>query len=64
MKLNFNMENLEYGYVLNSDQEVAQLFGLSEQTIKKYNRTLKEKGYLDIINVNGKEIKRFNLYKM
>jgi len=31
------------------------------QTIKKYNKTLIEKGYLEIIEKDGKKIKQFNL---
>lgn len=51
----------EYGYILLSDRELADNMGVSEQTIKKYHKTLMEKGYLDIIE---KDIKRINLKKL
>lgn len=58
------MEEIEYGYILLSDKELADNMGLSEQTIKKYHRSLIEKGYLDIIEINEREIKRLNLTKL
>ena len=44
-----------------SDEELAKIMGLSIQTIKKYNKSLIEKGYLKIIKTDDKEIKQFNL---
>lgn len=58
------MEEIEYGYILLSDKELADNMGLSVQTIKKYHRSLIEKGYLDIIEINEREIKRLNLTKL
>ena len=57
------MEEIEYGYVLLSDEELAKTMHLSVQTIKKYHKSLIEKGYLEIINIDDKEVKRFNLTK-
>lgn len=57
------MEEIEYGYVLLSDEELAKTMNLSVQTIKKYHKSLIEKGYLEIINIDDKEVKRFNLTK-
>ena len=57
------MEEIEYGYVLLSYVELAKTMNLSVQTIKKYHKSLIEKGYLEIINIDDKEVKRFNLTK-
>ena len=58
------MEELEFGYIFLNDEELSKEIGLSVQTIKKYHKSLIEKGYLDIIEIDGKEIKRFNLSKL
>lgn len=58
------LENTEYGYVFESDEELSIHMGLSVQTIKKYHKSLIEKGYLDIIEINGKKVKRYNLTKL
>ena len=57
------MEEIKYGYVLLSDEELAKTMNLSVQTIKKYHKSLIEKGYLEIIHIDDKEVKRFNLTK-
>lgn len=62
MKYNYNME--KYGYVFISDEEEADLQNKSVQTIKKYHKSLMKKGLLDIIEIDGKKVKRFNLYKI
>lgn len=58
------MEELKYGYVFLTDEEESEKMGLSIQTIKKYHKSLIDKGYLDIIEVDGKKIKRYNLSKL
>ena len=55
---------IEYGYIFLSDQEESEEIGWSVQTIKKYQKKLIEKGYLDIIEIDGKKVKRFNLTKL
>lgn len=62
MKYNYNMD--KYGYVFISDEEEADLQNKSVQTIKKYHKSLMKKGLLDIIEIDGKKVKRFNLYKI
>jgi DNA-binding transcriptional regulator YhcF (GntR family) len=67
MKLNEETEDKttwEYGYVFLSDQEEADNLNVSIQTIKKRHKTLQEKGFLDIIEIDGKKVKRFNLKKL
>lgn len=54
----------EFGYIFLSDKELSEKIGLSEQTIKKYNKNLIKKGYLDIVEIDGKKVKRFNLTKL
>lgn len=58
------MEEAEYGYVLLSDEEEAEKIGLGVQTIKKYHRELIAEGYLEIIEIEGKKVKRYNLKKL
>lgn len=58
------MEDLEFGYVFLTDEEESAQLGYSLQTIKKYHKKLIEKGYLDIIEVDGKRVKRYNLKKL
>lgn len=58
------MEEIEFGYVFLTDEEEAEKLGYSVQTIKKYHKSLIEKGYLDIIEVDGKKVKRYNLKKL
>ena len=61
----FNLDtNPEFGYVLLSDQELADKLNMGIQTLKKRNNDLIRKGYLDIITIDGKEIKRFHLRKL
>lgn len=55
------MKNNDYGYVLISDEEEAEFLGLSVQTIRKYHKSLIKKGILEIIEIDGKRIKKFNL---
>ena len=55
---------MEYGYVFLTDEEESEQIGLSVHTIKKYHKELIEKGYLDIIEVDGKKVKRYNFKKL
>ena len=48
-------------YVGLSDEELSKQIGMSVNTIKKYNKSLIEKGYLKKIMIDGKEVKEFNL---
>lgn len=54
----------KFGYVFLTDEEEALAYNMSVQTLKKYHKSLIEKGYLDIIDVDGKKIKKFNLNKL
>lgn len=54
----------EFGYILLSDEELSEKVGISVQTIKKHHKALIEKGVLEIIEVDGKKIKKFNLNKL
>lgn len=54
----------EFGYVFLTDEEEAKAYNMSVQTLKKYHKSLIEKGYLDIIEIEGKKIKKFNLNKL
>lgn len=58
------MEEIEYGYIYLSDEEESKEIGLSVQTIKKHHRNLIKKGYLEIIEIDGKKVKRYNLTKL
>ena len=59
------MEEIEeYGYVFLTDGELALQINVSEATVKKRNKSLMEKGYLDIIEIDGKKVKRFHLKKL
>ena len=58
------MKEIEYGYVFLTDEEESEAFGWCVQTIRKYQKKLIEKGYLDIIEIDGKRVKRFNLTKL
>ena len=53
----------EYLYVYLSDIEESEKLGMSLQTIKKYHKSLMEKGILEILEINGSKVKRFNLGK-
>lgn len=53
----------EYLYVYLSDVEESEKLGMSLQTIKKYHKSLMEKGILEILEINGNKVKRFNLGK-
>jgi len=64
MKYNYKMKDIEYGYVFISDEEEAELQNKSVQTIKRYHKSLIKKGFLDIIEIDGKKVKRFNLSKL
>ena len=55
---------VEFGYLFLTEEEEAKKLGISIQTLKKYHKRLEQKGYLDIIELDGKKIKRFNLLKM
>lgn len=54
----------DYGYIFLSDQEEADRLNVSIQTIRKRHKTLQEKGFLEIIEIDGKKVKRFNLKKL
>lgn len=54
----------DYGYVFLTDQEEAERLNVSVQTIRKRHKSLQEKGFLDIIEIDGKKVKRFNLKKL
>ena len=58
------MEEIEYGYIPLSDEEESKAIGWSVYKIKKYQKSLIEKGFLDIIEIDGKKVKRFNLTKL
>lgn len=58
------MEEIEYGYIFLSDEELAENINVSVQTIKKYHKSLIKKGYLDIVTIDGKNVKRYNLSKL
>ena len=58
------MEETEYGYIFLTDEEEAHNLNLSTQTLKKYHKSLIKKGYLEIIEIDGKKVKRFNLTKL
>ena len=55
---------VEFGYLFLTEEEEAKELGISIQTLKKYHKRLEQKGYLDIIELDDKKIKRFNLLKM
>ena len=55
------MQESEYWYVFLSDEEEAENLGLSVQTIKKYHKSLIKKGLLEIVEIDGKRVKKFNL---
>ena len=57
-------EEIEFGYVYLSDEELAEQMNMSVQTVKKYHKSLIQKGYLDIIEIDGKKVKRYNLSKL
>lgn len=63
-KYNYNMKKKVYGYVFISDEEEALLQNKSVATIQKYHKSLIDKGYLEIIKINGNRVKRFNLDKL
>lgn len=58
------MNTIEFGYLFLTEEEEAEQLGISTQTLKKYHKRLISKGYLEIIEVNGKKIKKFNLLKL
>ncbi len=58
------MEDIEYGYVFLSDEEESKVLGWSLRKLRKCHKSLIEKGYLDIIETDGKKVKRFNLSKL
>lgn len=58
------MEEIIYGYVFLTDEELSEKVGLSAQTIKKYHKELIRLGYLEIIEIDGKKVKRYNLSKL
>ena len=53
-----------FGYITISDEEQAKQCGMSVKTIRKYDKILIEKGLLEIIEEDGKRIKKFNLSKI
>jgi biotin operon repressor len=57
-------DETEYGYVFLSDEELAKNINMSVQTIKKYHKSLIKKGYLDIIEIDKQQVKRYNLTKL
>lgn len=54
-------EEIEYGYVFLSDEEAALKLGMHVKTYKKHLNSLIEKGYIDIVEIDGKSVKRFKL---
>lgn len=57
-------EIIEYGYVFLSDEEAAIKLGMHIKTYKKHLNSLIDKGYIDIIEIDGKYVKRFKLNKL
>ena len=58
------MNTIEFGYLFLTEEEEAEQLGISTKKKKKYHKRLISKGYLEIIEVNGKKIKKFNLLKL
>lgn len=58
------MEDIEFGYVFLTDEEEAKSLKMAVKTIRKYHESLIEKGFLEIIEIDNKKIKRFNLKKL
>lgn len=57
-------EKLEYGYVFMSDEEAAIKLGMHIKTYRKHLNSLIDKGYIDIIEIDGFYVKRFKLNKL
>jgi Mn-dependent DtxR family transcriptional regulator len=54
----------EYGYIFLDDDDLAEAINISKRTLKKYNKTLIELGYLEIVEVDGEKVRRLNLKKL
>lgn len=54
----------DYGYIFLTDEEEAERMNISVHTIKRRHKSLQEKGILEIIEIDGKRVKRFNLKKL
>ncbi len=59
-----DLKNAEFGYVFLSDEEEAKYLGMAVKTIKKYHASLIEKGFLEIVEIDNKKVKKFNLKKL
>ena len=54
----------EYGYIFLDDDDLAEAINISKRTLKKYDKTLIELGYLDVVEIDGEKVKRLNLKKL
>lgn len=61
---NENQEKPVYGYIFATDEEEALNSGKSIDSIKRNHRSLIRKGFLEIVEVDGKRVKRFNLTEL
>lgn len=50
-----------YGYLFLTDEELSEKINMSVQTIRKYHKQLIEKGYMTIVEIDEKKVKRFKL---
>lgn len=55
---------MEYGYIFLTDEEESKIINVSLSTIKRMHKSLQDKGLLDIMYIDGKRVKRFNLKKL
>jgi len=55
---------MEYGYIYLSDKEESEVLGWSLSKLRRIHKSLIEKGYLEIVEIDGKKVKRFNLTKL
>lgn len=54
----------EYGYIFLNDDDLAEAINISKRTLKKYDKTLIELGYLEVVEIDGEKVKRLNLKKL
>lgn len=59
-----DLKDAEFGYVFLTDEEEAKNLGMAVKTIKKYHTSLIEKGFLEIVEIDNKKVKKFNLKKL
>ena len=59
-----DLKDAEFGYVFFTDEEEAKNLGIAVRTIKKYHASLIAKGFLEIIEIDNKKVKKFNLKKL